>query len=106
MTTTGIASAKVQENDVVCRLKDTDITVIVRRQDDNYLLVSRAIMMSYGDAVSKFGARVGNVNEEALDLWLDPLTLQTLTCPSVCKKGGRYWECLTMEDAISRIVMN
>ncbi|TGO80164.1 hypothetical protein BELL_0013g00150 [Botrytis elliptica] len=99
----GIASAEVRENDFICRLKDTDITLIIRQRRDHYPLVSRAVMTSYADTILKSGGNAKDIEDDALHLWLDALTLQALTCPIESKEGVPYWECLTMKDAISRL---
>ncbi|KAF7883792.1 hypothetical protein EAF00_011104 [Botryotinia globosa] len=100
----GIASAEVRENDFTCRLEDTDITVIIRQGRDHYQLISRAVLTSYVDIIPRFGGHAENVKGDALDFWLDPLTLQALTCPIESKRGIPYWKCLTMEDAFSKFV--
>ncbi|THV54829.1 hypothetical protein BGAL_0019g00300 [Botrytis galanthina] len=100
----GIASAEVRDNDFICRLKDTDITLIIRQRRDRYQLISRTVLTSYADTIPRFGGNAENVEGDALDFWLDPLTLQTLTCPIESKREIQYWECLTMEDAFSKSV--
>ncbi|TGO26603.1 hypothetical protein BPAE_0056g00240 [Botrytis paeoniae] len=100
----GIASAEVRENDFICHWKDTDITIIIRQRRDHYPLVSRAVLTSYEDTIPRFGEHAENIKGDALDLCLDPLTLQALTRPIKSKGGIPYWECLTMEDAFSKLV--
>lgn len=100
----GIASAEVRDNDFICCLKDTDITLIIRQRRDRYQLISRTVLTPYADTIPRFGGNAENVEGDALDFWLDPLTLQTLTCPIESKREIPYWECLTMEDAFSKSV--
>ncbi|KAF5876568.1 uncharacterized protein Bfra_002973 [Botrytis fragariae] len=100
----GITSAEVRENDFICRLKDTDITLIIRQRREHYPLISRAVLTSYEDTIPRFGGRAENIKGDALDLWLDPLTLQALICPIKSKGVIPYWECLTMEDVFSKLV--
>ncbi|TGO12064.1 hypothetical protein BTUL_0095g00220 [Botrytis tulipae] len=106
----GIASAEVRDNDFICRLKDTDITLIIRQRHDRYQLISRnqlisrTVLTSYADTILRFGGHAENVKGDALDFWVDPLTLQALKCPIESRRGIPNWECLTMEDAFSKFV--
>ncbi|TEY69567.1 hypothetical protein BOTCAL_0112g00050 [Botryotinia calthae] len=99
----GIASAEVRENDFICRLKDTDITLIIRQRHDHYPLVSKAVMTSYADSTLQFGGHAKKTKHDALNLFLDLLTLQAVTYPIESKEGISYWERLTMKDAISKL---
>ncbi|KAM0168886.1 hypothetical protein ACHAPF_010545 [Botrytis cinerea] len=99
----GIASAEVRKDDFICCLKDADTTLIIRQRRDHYPLVSRAVMTSYADNILKFGGHAKNTKHDALNLFLDLLTLQAVTYPIKLKEGIPYWESLTMKDAISKL---
>ncbi|KAF7928930.1 uncharacterized protein EAE97_009772 [Botrytis byssoidea] len=86
----GIALAEVRDNNFICRLKDTHTTLIIRQRRDRYQVISRTVLTSYADTIPRFGGHAENVKGDALDFWLDPLTLQTLTCPIESKRGIPY----------------
>ncbi|KAF7912356.1 uncharacterized protein EAF01_001377 [Botrytis porri] len=102
----GIASVRVQEVDFICRLKDTEISLIIRQKGDHYPLVSVVVVSSSVSDVMEFGGLTKSKKDDTLDLPLDSLTLQALTCPIEPDEADLYWDWLTMEDAIHKLVTN
>ncbi|TGO37909.1 hypothetical protein BHYA_0086g00240 [Botrytis hyacinthi] len=62
----GIASAEVRENDFICPLKDTDITLIIRQRRGHYSLISKAVLTFYEDTIPRFGGHAENAKGDAL----------------------------------------